>query len=101
MKVAFVNQPIDVILPPLQTSVGACTYGVALPLAEYSEVVVYGLEDRQPHSSRPPAAAGVKFRFIPSTRIDRFLFKTRTKMAKAGISLGPDSTSNWQFRNFG
>ena len=34
MKVAFVNQPIDTILPPRQNSVGACTYGVAPILAQ-------------------------------------------------------------------
>jgi glycosyltransferase involved in cell wall biosynthesis len=101
MKVAFVNQPIDVILPPLQTSVGACTYGLAGALAKYCDVVVYGLEDRQPQSSRPPVVPGVRFRFLPSTRGDRLLFHIRTKMAKAGVRLAPDSTSNWQFRAFG
>ena len=45
MKVAFVNQPIDTILPPRQNSVGACTYGVAPILAKSCEVVVYGSRD--------------------------------------------------------
>ena len=45
MKVAFVNQSIDTILPPRQNSVGACTYGVAPILAKSCEVVVYGSQD--------------------------------------------------------
>ena len=42
MKVAFVNQAIDTIIPPGQNSVGACTYGVANILAKSCDVVVYG-----------------------------------------------------------
>ena len=43
MRIAFVNQPIDTIIPPNQNSVGACTYWVAHPLAQSAEVLVYGL----------------------------------------------------------
>src|SRR5262245_20821065 len=101
MKIAFVNQPIDVVLPPFQTSVGACTYGLALALAKHCEVVVYGLKDRQPPGCRSHAKSSVRFVFLPGTRTDRALFKTRSKLARAGIRLSPNSTSKWQFRDYG
>ena len=47
MKIAFVNQRIDTILPPIQNSVGACTYGVACCLAKSCEVIVYGCDDSE------------------------------------------------------
>ena len=48
MKIAFVNQPIDAIIPPNQNSVGACTYWVARPFAKSAEVLVYGVKDTNP-----------------------------------------------------
>ena len=47
MKIAFVNQPIDKILPPNQNSVGACTFGAARSLAKLCDVVAYGMSDKQ------------------------------------------------------
>src|SRR5271154_366333 len=51
MKIAIVSQPLDTIMPPYQNSVGACTYGVALPLSQSAEVLVYALKDN--HRSSP------------------------------------------------
>ena len=59
MKIAFVNQPIDAIVPPYQNSVGACTYWVARPLAKSTEVLVYGLKDLNPGD---PAALAAELR---------------------------------------
>ncbi len=41
MKVAFVPQPLDMIFPPMQSSIGIWTYEVARRLARSSEVIVY------------------------------------------------------------
>lgn len=101
MKIAFVNQPIDVVLPPFQTSVGACTYGVAIPLAKRCDVVIYALKDRQSGAILPEEARGVSFRLIPSVLTDRILFQARSKLARCGLRLAPDSTSEWQFPHFG
>ena len=44
MKIGFVNQPFDTIIPPGQNSVGYYTYGVACELAKSCKVIVYGLQ---------------------------------------------------------
>lgn len=41
-RIAFVNQPIDRVLPPLSNSLGLWTYEVARRLAENAEVHVFG-----------------------------------------------------------
>ena len=69
MKIAFVNQRIDTILPPYQNSVGACTYGVACCLANSCEVIVYGCDDSG--SPTDLVERGVHFRFFPSSVKDR------------------------------
>ena len=43
MKVAFVNQPIDNLVPGYQNSIGLWTYHVAPQVAREHEVIVYGL----------------------------------------------------------
>jgi glycosyltransferase involved in cell wall biosynthesis len=101
MKIAFVNQPIDTILPPYQTSVGACTYGLACSLARLCDVAAYGLQDRHAGADVVSASHNVTFRFLPSTLSDRFVYKVRSTSSKFGIRLSPDSTSRWQFPAFG
>src|ERR1700682_4534282 len=101
MKIAFVNQPIDTILPPYQTSVGACIYGVARSLARFCDVAAYGLQDRHPGAGVVSASHNLTFRFLPSTLSDQFVYKVRSTSSKLGIRLSPDSTSRWQFPAFG
>jgi glycosyltransferase involved in cell wall biosynthesis len=101
MKIAFVNQPIDTILPPFQTSVGACTYGVACALADSCEVVVYGAQDRNPGSASNVYHRNVNFVFFPSTRSDRLLYRARHLCSKLGRLTSPASTSNWLYPEFG
>jgi hypothetical protein len=69
MKIAFVNQAVDSILPPYQTSVGACTYGAACCLAKFCEVIVYGLQDSNIGASTDFVERGVSFRFVPSSAL--------------------------------
>src|SRR5271154_5460412 len=70
MKIAIVSQPLDTIMPPYQNSVGACTYGVALPLSEAAEVLIYGLKDRQ---GDLPSHFGerIHLRLFAATSLDR------------------------------
>jgi glycosyltransferase involved in cell wall biosynthesis len=42
MKVAFVTQPFDGVLPPHQNSIGLIVYNTALEVARQAEVTVYG-----------------------------------------------------------
>jgi glycosyltransferase involved in cell wall biosynthesis len=94
MKVAFVNQPIDTILPPQQNSVGACTYGVAHILAKSCDVMVYGSLDRHPTWKSEFEERGVKYKFFPSTRGDRWLFHARRGYSRLAPGAPPLSTSS-------
>jgi hypothetical protein len=96
MKLAFVNQGFDMILPPYQTSVGACTYGAACCLAKFSEVVVYGRQDSQNNLPADLVDRGVRFHFIPSS-------PRTTCFTRFGIGLltAPESSSAWSFPEFG
>ena len=101
MKIAFVSQPLDTIVPPDQNSVGTCTLGAARKLARYADILVYGLKDNH----RNPAAAlvqnGINFRFFPSTLRDRMLFDAQNKYAKLFHRYTPISTSSWLFPDYG
>jgi glycosyltransferase involved in cell wall biosynthesis len=101
MKIAFVNQPIDTILPPYQTSVGACTYGVACALADSCEVIVYGAQHRNRDAEGNLVHRNVKFRFFPATSVDRAIDRARHACSKFGIKTSPASTSPWNFPGFG
>ena len=102
MKIAFVNQPIDAIVPPYQNSVGACTYWVARPLAKSTEVLVYGIKDLNPGDPAALAAEyGIQFRLFPATWFDRFLFYVRRKYGKLFRGASPISTWRWTFPAYG
>lgn len=108
MKVAFVNQPTDLILPPYQTSIGFCTYGVVYPLSQSCEVMVYGKEDIGHYTKQSGAFEdqGVQFRFLKANAIDKGIFKVMrrfpelTRLTNWGTRL-PSSVSRWQFPGLG
>jgi glycosyltransferase involved in cell wall biosynthesis len=64
MKIAIVSQPLDTIMPPYQNSVGACTYGVAQPLSESAEVLIYTLRDKHESVAFLPAERNIDFHFL-------------------------------------
>ena len=101
MKIAFVNQPIDSILPPYQSSVGACTYGVACSLSKSCEVVVYGTRDRHRGFPVDFRDKNIHFRFLSVPLSDRLAAKAREKYSKVFPSCSPASSSDWLFRTFG
>jgi glycosyltransferase involved in cell wall biosynthesis len=101
MKIAIVSQPLDIIMPPYQNSVGACTYGVALPLSESAEVLVYALKDKHESVAFLPAEQKIDFRFFAPTRLDRFLFSIQKKAARLFHRSSPISTSKWLFPCYG
>ncbi len=104
MKVAFVNQPGDLILPPYQTSIGFCTYGVVHSMAKFSPVLVYGREDTGGITKQFGSFEdqGVHFRFLKTTQQDEFIFKLLRRYPQLmritnwGRML-PISVSRWQF----
>ena len=101
MKIAFVNQPIDAILPPYQSSVGACSYGLACALARFCEVIVYGTSDR--HQAWPPdlQERNVHFRFLPTPLKDRLVAEVKHKASKLLPISAPASSSDRLFRAYG
>jgi glycosyltransferase involved in cell wall biosynthesis len=101
MKIAIVSQPLDTIMPPYQNSVGACTYGVAQPLSESAEVVVYALKDKHESVAFLPAERKIDFRFFSATRFDRLLFSMQRKIARLFHRSSPISTSRWLFPGYG
>jgi glycosyltransferase involved in cell wall biosynthesis len=101
MKIAFVNQPIDTIIPPNQNSVGACTYWVARPLAQSAEVLVYGLRDNHGNPASEGRESGIDFRFFSATREDKWRFSLLKKLAKLFPRSTPISTSRWLFPDYG
>jgi glycosyltransferase involved in cell wall biosynthesis len=101
MKIAFVSQPIDSLVPPNQNSVGTCTLGAARKLARYADVLVYGLKDNLGDQSAPVDQDGISYRFLPSTLRDRMLFNAWNKYAKLFHHFTPISTSSWLFPDYG
>ena len=101
LKIAFVNQPFDTIIPPNQNSVGACTYWVARPFARSAKVLVYGIKDTNPDPAFLAARYGIDFRLFPATRSDRLLFSARKKYGKIFRPGSQISTSKWTFPDYG
>jgi glycosyltransferase involved in cell wall biosynthesis len=101
MKIAFVNQPIDTILPPYQSSVGACTYGAAYSLAKFCDVVAYGTRDRHKDFPVDHRTQNVHFRFFSVPLSDRLTTKAKGKYCKIFPLCSPNSSSTWLFRAFG
>ena len=99
MKIGFVNQPIDTILPPYQNSVGACTFGAARSLAKLCDVVAYGMSNV--HQSSPVFDRNARFHFLPSTLKDRWIGRLRRKYLRLVQTSSPISSSPWQFPDFG
>jgi glycosyltransferase involved in cell wall biosynthesis len=101
MRIAFVNQPIDTILPPYQSSIGACTYGAACSLSKYCEVVVYGTANRHKDFPDDFRERDVHFRFFPVPLSDRLAVKVKEKYSKLFPKASPPSSSKWLYRSFG
>jgi hypothetical protein len=101
VRIAFVNQPIDTILPPYQSSVGACTYGAARSLSRSCEVLVYGTRGRHKDFPEDFLENSVHFRFFPVPRSDQLVAKAKEKYSKLFPIGSPASSSEWLFPVFG
>ncbi|MDJ0516700.1 MAG: glycosyltransferase [Trichodesmium sp. MO_231.B1] len=105
LRIAFVNQYCDIILPPFQNSVGACTYGIVRPLAESSHVNVYALQHGQKLKGNY-YNQGVNYKFVSLLAIDLWLFKlfhkyeNFFKLFNRGMAT-PPSFSKWVYPMYG
>jgi spore coat protein SA len=91
MKIAFVNQPFDGVIPPHQNSVGIWTFQVAPYLAQANQVLVYAKRMRT--QNQWDAGDNIEYRFVPalpniivrrlSNMLARFQNKTRPVYASS------------------
>lgn len=100
MKIAFVNQPFDRILPPLQNSLGICTYGAARALAKFADVVVYGNRDLHEDVPADFVDNDVRYHFVPSYAHEQILFATHRKLNLSGIPIQRAITAAWSYPSF-
>ncbi len=101
MKIAFVNQPIDTILPPYQSSVGACTYGAACSLSKFCEVIVYGTRRRHKGFPVDFQQQNVHFKFFSVPLSELLVAKAQKEYSKVFPLSPPASSSKRLFRTFG
>ena len=101
MKIAFVNQPFDVIVPPFQSSLGYYTYGVGRSLARSSEVLVYGLHDSHPKDALQLCDSSLRLELIKSGWMERAAFEGRRILGGIVQLSTPMSTSNLLFPEYG
>lgn len=101
MRVAFVNQPVDTILPPNQNSVGGCTYGAARALSRFCSIVIFGLKESQ-YALRPEAKDAVlQCRFIKSSAVDRWVFNVMGKLRRVAPRASLLSVSDLLYPDYG
>ncbi len=62
MKIAFVNQPMDGIIPPIQNSIGIWTYQVVQQMGQHADIIVYA--KRMQTQKAWQGEHGTTFRFI-------------------------------------
>jgi glycosyltransferase involved in cell wall biosynthesis len=101
MKIAFVNQPYDVIVPPFQSSIGIYTWGIGRPLARSSDVIVYGLKDVHPKDALETCDPSLHLRLIPAGRKDSLVFKAHKKLGSMIQLSSPISSSDLLFPRYG
>ena len=101
MKIAFVNQPFDVIVPPLQNSIGYYTYGIGRPLARSCDIIVYGAKDAHLENAQQICDPSLHLHLLPSRRMERFTFSARKKLGNLVKISSPVSTAAWLFPHYG
>ena len=101
MKIAFVNQPYDIIVPPFQSSIGYYTYGVGRSLARSSEVRVYGLLDSHPKDALQLCDPSLRLQLVKSGLIEQSVFRGHKILGEMIQISSPMSTSNLLFPQYG
>jgi hypothetical protein len=100
VKIAFVNQPIDTILPPYQSSVGACTYGAACSLSKSCDIIVYGIRNRHKDFPDDFREQNGHFRFFGALS-ERLAVRAKKIGSELFPLSAPASSSKWFYRTLG
>ncbi len=101
MRIAFVNQPFDVIVPPFQSSIGYYTYGAGRSLARSSEVLVYGLHDSHPKDALQLCDPSLRLQLVRSGPMERTVYQGRRILGEMVQFSAPVSTSSRIFPQYG
>ena len=98
MKIAFVSQPLDGVLPPNQNSIGIWIHGVANPLSQTHDVYVYSRRGRL----EPKAAENgkVSYRYLYSLP-NRMMFRLNYAISKFRNVRRPFFSSNLCYIEYG
>lgn len=89
MKVAFVNQPFDQLVPPHQNSIGLWTFHVAPHVAKSCDVLVYG--KRHAYQRAWSGQERVEYRFLPP------LLPNRVMLQRGGSAYEKARSNNLPF----
>ena len=98
MKIAFVSQPLDGVLPPNQNSIGIWIHGVANPLSKSHDVIVYSRRGRL--EPKLPENGKVTYRFLYSLP-NRIIFRLNNRLSKYRNVRRPFFASNLCYFEYG
>ena len=97
MKIGFVNQPFDTIIPPGQNSVGYYTYGVACELAKSCKVIVYGLQANHSVAGRGQVIRTLISGCFPQPDSTGYVLELAQRLESYSILRGPYRLPNYYF----
>lgn len=97
MKVAFVNQPMDGVLPAHQNSIGIWTYQVANRIASDHEIIVYAKQMRT--QKKQKLLNRVQYFFIPAIP-NRVWDKIAKFFGRVQITKNPFFASTWYYLDY-
>lgn len=92
MKIAFVNQPFDVVQPPCLNSVGYYTWGITRALHPAHSVAVFACAQANQHAD--PNTSPFPLRLIEASPRDLAMFRMRTELGRVFDIWEPLSTSS-------
>lgn len=98
MKIAFINQPWNDVVPPVQTgSIAIWTYEVARRLARSCEVIIYARRSRR--QKKVECQEGINYRRVP-VALDRWLQRLLELFSVGRRVKGPLFASGWYYLGY-
>lgn len=99
MKIAFVCQPFDVVVPPCLNSVGYYTWGITRALHPAHSVAVYACAQANKHADS--SASPFPLHLVESSSRDIALFRARTELGRMVDVWDPLSTWSLLYPDYG
>jgi len=98
MKIAFVNQPIDNLIPPYQNSIGLWTYHVAPHVAKQHDVIVFGRRSKTQREWN--GQDNVQYEFTPLVLPNRSIIELRNRFSLRGGGKLPSYASQLNYIDY-